>query len=58
MATTKPLILVTGGTGLQGGSVIRFLQQDGGFRIRTITRNPTKDSAISTSHAKWQSRHL
>jgi len=35
----KNLIAVTGATGLQGGSVIRFLLDDGGFAVRAVTRN-------------------
>ena len=38
------LMLVTGATGQQGGSVARRLL-DGGFRVRGITRNPESDAA-------------
>lgn len=36
--TGKLLILVTGATGMQGGSVVPFLFEDGGFRICAVTR--------------------
>ena len=38
------LVLVTGATGQQGGSVARRLL-DGGFRVRGITRNTESDAA-------------
>lgn len=38
------LVLVTGATGKQGGSVVRHLHQKG-FRIRALTRDPDKPEA-------------
>ena len=38
------MVLVTGATGQQGGSVARRLL-DGGFRVRGITRNTQSDAA-------------
>lgn len=35
----KPIIAVTGATGRQGGSVVKYLLEDGGFRLRALTRN-------------------
>ena len=35
----KPTIAVTGATGKQGGSVVRFLIADGGYQIRALTRD-------------------
>lgn len=44
--TVKPIIAVTGATGLQGGSVINHLLQSGSFRIRGLSRD------VSTSRSK------
>ena len=33
------IILVTGATGLQGGSVVRALLRRGGFTVRALTRD-------------------
>lgn len=38
--STLPLIAVFGGTGMQGGSVARYLTKHGGFRVRILTRDP------------------
>jgi len=42
---SKKIIVVTGATGLQGGSVARFLLNDGTFAVRAMTRN-SKSPAI------------
>lgn len=34
----KPIIAVTGATGAQGGSVAKWLLEDGSFQVRAITR--------------------
>jgi uncharacterized protein YbjT (DUF2867 family) len=41
----KEKILVFGGTGAQGGSVIDYLLKDGGYDVVTVTRDVTKDAA-------------
>src|SRR5262245_4536778 len=38
-------ILVTGATGLQGGSVVRALQKKGGFTVRALTRDASSPKA-------------
>jgi len=42
----KPTIAVCGATGLQGGSVVRFLIQDGTFHVRALTRDVTSPAAL------------
>jgi uncharacterized protein YbjT (DUF2867 family) len=37
--SSDKIILVTGATGLQGGSVARHLQRDGRFKVRALTRD-------------------
>lgn len=37
---TKPIILVIGATGAQGGSVAKALLQEGKYQVRALTRNP------------------
>lgn len=46
-ANAKKLIAVIGATGQQGGGVVRALQASGEFRIRALTRNPSKHSGIA-----------
>ena len=47
--STKKLLVVFGATGAQGGSVIKAVLKDpkaaGEFKIRGITRDPTKPNA-------------
>jgi len=43
--SSKPIVLVTGATGEQGGSVIDYLLRDGGFRVRGLTRKTSGDKA-------------
>jgi uncharacterized protein YbjT (DUF2867 family) len=47
----KKIILVTGATGAQGGSVARFLLEEGKFAVRCLTRNPTSGEAIELAQA-------
>ena len=39
-AADRPVVLVTGATGAQGGSVVRHLLRRGRFAVRALTRNP------------------
>ena len=48
-APQRPLIVVTGATGAQGGSVVRYLLQDGGFRVRGLTRDVLSKKAQGPS---------
>jgi len=46
MMAEKKTVVVLGATGKQGGSVIRALLKEGKFRVRGITRDSSKDSAL------------
>jgi uncharacterized protein YbjT (DUF2867 family) len=48
MTDRKPLVLVTGATGAQGGAAARALL-GAGFRVRTLTRNPASPAASALS---------
>ncbi|KAJ8651941.1 hypothetical protein O0I10_012488 [Lichtheimia ornata] len=43
--TSEPIIVITGATGVQGGSVIRALQATGKFKLRAVSRNPESDAS-------------
>jgi uncharacterized protein YbjT (DUF2867 family) len=49
--TNKKTILVTGATGAQGGSVARYLLNEGGFTVRALTRNANSDKAAALKQA-------
>jgi uncharacterized protein YbjT (DUF2867 family) len=44
---SKKIIAVFGATGLQGGGVVRALQQQGQFKVRAITRNAAKAEGLA-----------
>lgn len=47
----QPVILVTGATGAQGGSVARTLLREDRFRVRVLTRNPRSQRALVLQRA-------
>lgn len=47
----KQIILVTGATGAQGGSVARALLDGGAFAVRALTRNPESEKALALRQA-------
>jgi uncharacterized protein YbjT (DUF2867 family) len=49
--TNQKVILVTGATGAQGGSVARHLLKGGEFRVRALTRNPESAKAAALRQA-------
>lgn len=51
--SNKPIIAVTGATGAQGGSVVRFLLKDGGFQVRALTRNVGSDAAKGMLNVRY-----
>jgi len=50
----KPIILVTGATGAQGGSVVRALLAEDKFTVRILTRNPHSEKALALRHSGAQ----
>jgi len=42
MSNNQKLIAVVGATGQQGGAVVRALQANGQFKVRALTRDPSK----------------
>src|SRR6266487_494781 len=47
LSNNKKLIAVIGATGHQGGAVVRALQAGGQFKVRALTRNPTKHRELA-----------
>ncbi len=47
----KPIVLVTGATGAQGGGVARHLLAGDRFAVRCLTRNPASDKAAALKQA-------
>jgi uncharacterized protein YbjT (DUF2867 family) len=47
MSNAKKLIAVVGATGHQGGAVVRTLQASGQFKVRALTRNPSKHPQLA-----------
>jgi len=43
--SSNRIVLVTGGTGKQGGATVRHLLEGGRVRVRVLTRNPRSDEA-------------
>ncbi|KAJ2717099.1 hypothetical protein H4R19_000184 [Coemansia spiralis] len=41
------LVAIVGATGTQGGSVLKSLHADGGYKLRALTRDPSSDAARS-----------
>src|SRR5512138_3677678 len=47
----RPIILVTGATGAQGGSVADHLLRRGTFAVRALTRKPDSEKALALREA-------
>jgi len=43
--SSKQIITVFGATGVVGGSVAKYLLDDGQFAVRAVTRSATSDNA-------------
>jgi len=43
MSGAKKVVVVLGATGLQGGSVVTSLLNDGGYKVRALSRNPENE---------------
>lgn len=48
IVSTSKVIAVCGATGQQGGSVVKYLLEDGGFKVRGLTRNADSPKAKGT----------
>lgn len=46
-SSDERIIAVVGATGRQGGSVVRALQAQGQFKVRALTRNPSKHPKLA-----------
>src|ERR1700716_3375210 len=47
VSNDKKLIAVIGATGQQGGGLVRALQAGGQFKVRALTRNPSKHRELA-----------
>jgi uncharacterized protein YbjT (DUF2867 family) len=47
LSNNKKLIAVIGATGQQGGGVVRALQAGGQFKVRALTRDPSKHHELA-----------
>jgi uncharacterized protein YbjT (DUF2867 family) len=47
VSNNEKLIAVIGATGQQGGGVVRALQADGEFKVRALTRDPSKHRELA-----------
>ncbi|KAJ1946803.1 hypothetical protein EC988_005492, partial [Linderina pennispora] len=56
------LVVITGATGLQGGSVLKSLHETGGYKLRAITRNALSENVKSLQSkypdVEWVSAEL
>ena len=50
---SSKVIVVMGATGAQGGSVAKFLLNDGTYAVRAVTRNPDSPAAKGASLAAF-----
>ncbi|HKR58305.1 MAG TPA: NmrA family NAD(P)-binding protein, partial [Pyrinomonadaceae bacterium] len=47
LSNNKKLIAVIGATGQQGGGVVRALRASGEFKVRALTRDPSKHRELA-----------